>query len=434
MTMQESRSVKLRERVDILAAENVREAIAYATGERLTARQRARLGGSLRRLSKRLERERLERVGRVWLAKNAVHAVTAAYHAAEDIGRQYVGSDAAEIASDTIDRLARSTARRAERLAELERLEPKDIAAAAEERDHIRERLALLRSSRGSVSYAAAMARLYATQLARSAVGRGHMPRLVIAPEELERRLIALYGAEAFTLRDNDGPRPLTDAESTLQTRELTRFIRVERTPAYSPFVGALGDTAPSVMVGHAYGAMAPAIPERDAAPLARGTLAERLAAVGVDDMTIRGTLAARDYAATGAKRLPWRDIAAEINAPMVPANLARRVREGLRALENATDAAVARGGDVLPHGTAVPFYAPLTVAEGTGICPISARTSVPEWTAEQRESMARIRLAERSYSRHRVTASESVPIALTGVNGQPIRDTAERREWKASH
>ncbi len=247
--------------------------------------------------------ERVAATSRGWLlltADNVADILTAG----ESVGREYLGSDSAEIATAGLDRVARW-------IGGLE-----DNAAV----------LARLATSRGASGYAARLARLAARQYAaKHGTGRGSMPRLVLSDDELDTRLSDIYGARSHSvavataarvdsaeidqvelgervaaaqwhavLRGSPTAyRSISDDELD-QVRRVSRFERTAAAPMFSRWLDQYGDTVPTAGTGHTFAHRAPGMPERDAGPIRRGTLGDRLTALGCDAETIRAARLAK--------------------------------------------------------------------------------------------------------------------------------------------
>ncbi len=283
--------------------------------------------------------------------------------AGESIGREYLGSDAAEIATAGLDRVARWLG---------------DLPAES-------DAIARLATSRGSSGYAARLARLAARQYAsKHGTGRGSMPRLVLSDDEIDARLTAVYGIRSHAVavaaarnvtRELDdmelGPRVAaalwhaelaatpttyrasTDAEIDA-IRRASKYERTAAAPMFSRWLDAYGDSVPTAGNAHTFAHIAPGVPTRDAGPLRRGSMAQRLAAVGIDRDTIDAATMALDAANTRAisddgmrvgkypRRVYWSRIAAALEIDAVPATLGRRVTAALDLLAVAESGAVA--------------------------------------------------------------------------------------------
>lgn len=209
------------------------------------------------------------------------------------------------------------------------------------------ERLATFLTADGAPSsYPARLARRVAQSIARgTGTGRGSMPTFDIDRSDAETELIAIYrrairatGA-AFTLADGNGHRrAMTESERELVLDTL-RPERSERAPAYAQWLTGLGDTLPTVRDGHGTGHVAPHVPERDAGPLRRGTVWQRLRAVGADDDTIRALRAVWDIVnapdAHGRYRAsaPWQTVRDGLGLTVSAGTVQRRARRYALAL-----------------------------------------------------------------------------------------------------
>lgn len=324
-----------------------------------TARQLARERSAARTANRKRERELA--TSRGWLLLTADN-VRDMLTAGESIGREYLGSDAAEIATAGLDRVARW----------LGGLDPitRDTG----------DILARLGTSRGASGYAARLARLAARQYAaRHGTGRGSMPRLSLSDDELDDRLTAVYGARSHSVATATAARVdsgetdhlelgervasaywhavLAETSTTYrqisddelgEIRRVSRFERTAAAPMFSRWLDAYGDSVPTASAGHTLAHSAPGVPERDTAPLRRGSLRERLSAVGVDPITTAAAVLAMDRVSTRRvsddgsavgrfpRRVYWSSIAADVGAVVVPATLARRVTAALELLADA--------------------------------------------------------------------------------------------------
>lgn len=337
------------------------------TGQRVTRAAR-RLSSAIRRAIRDAERERDTVRGYVLLgdtvsASRATSPILGAVsRAGENVGRQYY----ADVAGDTVERYARY------------------IGRPDAERERVRRALTDAR-------YAYRLGARIADSIARdSGTGRGSMGRFTVDTSDAERELTAIYrrairatGA-AFTVatgrcpvHGRDGcplPRFTTDADTghrsrvadgcpmsgdgTLPRRTFTdaerelvlRTLlpeRAERAPMYSQWFTGLGDTLPDVRDGHGTGHVAPYVPERDAAPLRRGTVWQRLRAVGADADTVRALRAVYDVVnvpdENGRYRVtaPWQTVADTVGVPFTSGTLQRRARryaERMRERERRAD------------------------------------------------------------------------------------------------
>lgn len=313
------------------------------TGQRLT-RSARRLAASLRAAIERAERER-DTVRGYDLLSGTVSAsgtrspvLDGIGNAADSIGHAFYS----DVTGDTIERVARW------------------IGNAATDR----ERVAMLLTSDGSpVSYASRIGRRVARSIARgTGTGRGSMPRVVSDRERAERELVARYrdtlrDVPAFTvaavklrretaldvLRAMADGAPLPRRAFTAAERELVldtwRPERAERAPLFAPWLDGLGDGLANPRDGHGSGHVAPYVPERDAAPLRRGSIVERVAAVGADVDTVRAIRAAWDIVNVPdgrgryRSRVPWSDIATGLGVNVSPDTVARHARAVLRAV-----------------------------------------------------------------------------------------------------
>ncbi len=345
-----------------------------------SARQVARDRSAARTANRKRERELA--TSRGWLLLTADN-VRDMLTAGESIGREYLGSDAAEIATAGLDRVAR-------------------WLGGLDESGAVLERLA---SARGASGYAARLARLSARQYAaRHGTGRGSMPRLTLSDDELDERLGDIYGARSHSVavgairnesRELDeielGPRvasalwhrelamaptayrSITDTELG-EIRSVSRFERTAAAPMFSRWLDAYGDTIATAAAGHTLAHSAPGVPDRDSGPLRRGSLRERLTAVGVDPTTTAAAVLAMDRVnvrrvsddGTAVGRYPrrvyWSSITADVGADVVPATLARRVTAALELLA----AAESNGAEIFADDGAVSSATRVT-AIGTG-------------------------------------------------------------------
>lgn len=275
-------------------------------------RANLRLIASIRAAIKRADIERREIVGYSMLDRSMIRAIS---DAAESRAREYVGVDAAEIASLSLAQYAAWIAR-------------DDLEAERRERA-ISDR-----------AYARRLARRIAGQLARkAATGTGSMPRLVVDHREVERRVRKLFRSaragspNAVTVTYRDGSiqrRGLTDIERATIER-VGGFERVERSPSFSPWLDQYGESVPRVGEAHPTGHIAPGIPHRDAPSMRRGSIIERLQAIGRVDV-IPAVEAIRSRIES-SNAMSWRAIAEAIGSSQHPATVARHVRGAIEQL-----------------------------------------------------------------------------------------------------
>jgi hypothetical protein len=293
----------------------------------VATRAARRLAASLRRAIRDAERERDTLRGyRLTAGTVSAHRATspvlrAVTDNAETIGAAFYS----DVAGETVERVARYIGRPTTSA---------DVLAA------------YLTGDGAPWSYAARLARRVARSIASgTGTGRGSMPTFTVDRTDAERELIAIYrrairatGA-AFTLADGHGHRrAMTDAERELVLDSL-RPERAERAPLYAQWLTGLGDTLPDVRDGHGTGHVAPYVPERDAAPLRRGTVWQRLRAVGADVDTVRALRAIFDIVnrpdEAGRYRVtaPWQTVRDGLTIGVTSGTLQRRARRYARAV-----------------------------------------------------------------------------------------------------
>jgi hypothetical protein len=191
--------------------------------------------------------------------------------------------------------------------------------------------------------YARRLARRVARSIATgTGTGRGSMPTF---KTDAETELNAIYKralrgmTAAFTLSDGHGHRrAMTEAERELMMVTL-RPARTERSPMYAQWFSGLGATLPDVRDGHGTGHVAPYLPERDAAPLRRGTVWQRLRAVGADVDTVRALRAIFDIVnmpdGNGRYRssAPWQTVRDALGIGVTSGTVQRRAVRYARAV-----------------------------------------------------------------------------------------------------
>ena len=248
---------------------------------------------------------------------------------ADDVAQNYYVSDA--VASVTLERLAVY-------------LDGTSCLKCADDDGHAaRHELARARiADDDGTRYAANFARRIAVGIVRrSGTGRGSMPTFTRTDDDIERmvtlslrKAIGVGPVAAWTLADENGHRrAMTDTERDTAINTL-RVERVERSPLYAPLLDGHGQPLPSVRNGHGTGHTAPNVPERDAAPLRVGTVAERLAVVAAPTY-IRDTVT-RIYDTVNTpwktgryrKTAPWQTLAEAL--PVSETTLKRHVRNAV--------------------------------------------------------------------------------------------------------
>lgn len=382
---------------DTRTAERTAERIAAGTVQLRTERDRRRAASKARTAARTAERTAATSRGWGMLTAANVADMTAAGIA---VGRQYLGTDAAELSALALDRVSAWLGS-----------PPYDRNGepwtAARTALHA-ERIVRVRRSRGASGYAARTARRAATQLVRRrGTGRGSMPRLVISDAEIDARLDAIYGVrsrsvavgtvdaaavhrgelDAVEVGDRiagiymhaaymdagTAYRHITDAELDA-IRRTAVHERTAAAPNYSAWLDAYGDGVPMASAGHTMGHIAPGVPERDAAQLRRGSLADRMDAAGIAAGTVDAAVHAMDAVSTRRisaaghigrypVRVPWTVIADRIDAAVIPATLARRVDKALSELADAESI----NGYVYAAAMDARGHYWRTVAQGTG-------------------------------------------------------------------
>lgn len=299
--------------IELGSCDHKRECACEIERDRPTlGRANLRLIASVRAAIKRAEIERREIVGYSMLDRSMVRTIS---NAAESRAREYVGVDAAEIASLSLAQYAAWIAR-------------DDLEIERRERA-ISDR-----------AYARRLARRIAGQLARkAATGTGSMPRLVTDHREIERRVRSLFRTAkagspyAVTVTRRDGSserRALSDIERATIER-VGGYERVERSPSFSPWLDQYGESVPRVGEAHPTGHIAPGVPHRDAPSMQRGSIIERLRAIGrVDVIPAVDAIQSR---IESANAMSWRAIAEELGSSQHPATVARHVRGAIEQL-----------------------------------------------------------------------------------------------------
>lgn len=299
--------------IEIGSCDHKRECACEIERDRPTlGRANLRLIASIRAAIKRADIERREIVGYSMLDRSMVRAIS---DAAEARAREYVGVDAAEIASLSLAQYAAWIAR-------------DDLEAERRERA-ISDRV-----------YARRLARRIAGQLARkAATGTGSMPRLVVDNREVERRVRSLFRTAkagspyAVTVIRRDGSserRGLTDIERATIER-VGGYERVERSPSYSPWLDQYGESVPRVGEAHPTGHIAPGVPHRDAPSMQRGSIVGRLRAIGRVDVV--PAVEAIQSHIESANAMSWRAIVGALGSSQHPATIARHVRSAIEQL-----------------------------------------------------------------------------------------------------
>lgn len=334
-------SVQVDPIIEIGSCDHKRECACEIERDRATlSRANLRLIASVRAAIKRADIERREIVGYSMLDRSMVRVIS---DAAESRASEYVGVDAAEIASLALAQYAAWIAR-------------DDLEIERRERA-ISDR-----------AYARRLARRIAGQLARkSATGTGSMPRLVADNREIERRVRKLFRSAragspyAVTLATLGKPskdvepcpehgtecagymlRAAANDPSSEHRRGLSEieratiervggFERIERSPSYSPWLDQYGESVPRVGDAHPSGHIAPGIPHRDSPSMRRGSIIERLQAIGRVDV-IPAVEAIRSRIES-ANAMSWRAIAEAIGSNQHPATIARNVRGAIEQL-----------------------------------------------------------------------------------------------------
>ena len=172
----------------------------------------------------------------------------------------------------------------------------------------------------------------------------GTMPRLHVPDEHVITVLRRAYrgtGALPFTVDNGTRLRAMSDVERALIVREARRFERVERAPLYAPVLDGIGERVPDASAGHGV-TVAPGTPERDAVPLRRGTLADRVHAVGVAPVVLDVLAHVADAVAVPLRYddnglavyrtvAPWSDVVRALALDVTPTTASTWLRDAVR-------------------------------------------------------------------------------------------------------
>ncbi len=184
--------------------------------------------------------------------------------------------------------------------------------------------------------------------------------------------------------------RRMSHGERALIVRTF-RPERGERSPLYAQWRDGHGDTLPDVVDGHNAGTLAHNVPERDASPLQRGTLWERVRASGATVADVAALRVAWDIVNVPdkrgrfAKRVQWATVASELGhtGKRDGDRVARNVRRVARVYREREMWDTIR--DTPATVPVVPRTGLFTVAVRTGTVPVNRRTGTPT-TRAQRE------------------------------------------------